>query len=161
FSQLDLELNFTSLREIKKLVEKLLRHTLKKTFGSSLKILFATLTYQQVMKKHGTDKPDLRQDAKNTQELKTQKHESFRHPFTLPKKKYIKPLLNDKVKAEKVICEALDLVCNGEEILSGSTRIYQRNLQEKVLEILGYNSSARENYFGYFLQALEFAAPPH
>jgi len=40
-------------------------------------------------------------------------------------------------------------------------RIYQRNLQEKVLEILGYNLKKREENFGYFLQALEFAAPPH
>jgi aspartyl-tRNA synthetase len=40
-------------------------------------------------------------------------------------------------------------------------RIYRRNLQEKVLEILGYNLEEREKNFGYFLQALEFAAPPH
>ena len=53
------------------------------------------------------------------------------------------------------------MVCNGEEILSGSVRIYQRNLQEKVLEILGYNQEEQEKNFGYFLQALEFAAPPH
>jgi len=60
-----------------------------------------------------------------------------------------------------VICEAFDLVLNGEEILSGSLRIYTRKLQEKVLEILGYNQGEREKIFGYFLQALEFAAPPH
>ncbi|CAG8808231.1 16844_t:CDS:1, partial [Racocetra fulgida] len=48
------------------------------------------------------------------------------------------PLINDKIKPEKVIGEAFDLVCNGEELLSGSLRIYQRDLQEKVLEILGY-----------------------
>ena len=70
-------------------------------------------------------------------------------------------MLDNKIKPEKVICEAFDLVCNGEELLSGSVRIYQRNLQEKVLEILGYNLKEREENFGYFLQALEFAAPPH
>ena len=85
----------------------------------------------------------------------------MRHPFTLPKKKYIKPLLSNKIKPEKVICEAFDLVCNGEEVLSGSLRIYQRKLQEKIFVILGYDQQKREQYFGYFLQALEFAAPPH
>ena len=76
-------------------------------------------------------------------------------------KKYIRPLLNGKIEPEKVICEAFDLVCNGEEILSGSIRIYQRNLQEKVLEVLGYSEKERAENFDYFLQALEFAAPPH
>jgi len=85
----------------------------------------------------------------------------FRHPFTIPQKKYIKPLLNNKIKPEKVICEAFDLVLNGEEMLSGSVRIHQPELQAKVLEILGYNKEEREKNFGYFLQALEFAAPPH
>jgi aspartyl-tRNA synthetase len=70
-------------------------------------------------------------------------------------------LLNNEIKPEEVICEAYDLVLNGEEVLSGSIRIYQRNLQEKVLEILGYNKERQEKNFGYFLQALEFAAPPH
>jgi len=79
----------------------------------------------------------------------------------LPKKKYIKPLLSNKIKPEKIICEAFDLVCNGEEVLSGSLRIYQRKLQEKVFAILGYDQQKQEQYFGYFLQALEFAAPPH
>ena len=59
------------------------------------------------------------------------------------------------------MCEAFDLVCNGEEILSGSVRIHQHDLQKKVLEILGYNKKEQGESFGYFLQALEFAAPPH
>ncbi|CAG8749111.1 7511_t:CDS:2, partial [Racocetra persica] len=62
---------------------------------------------------------------------------------------------------EKVTGEAFDLICNGEELLSGSIRIYQRDLQEKVLGILGYKQEKREKNFGYFLRALEFAAPPH
>ncbi|KLL04912.1 MAG: hypothetical protein MRERV_9c040 [Mycoplasmataceae bacterium RV_VA103A] len=176
FSQLDIELSFTSEREIKNLVEKLLQTVLKKVFGCQITTPFPTFTYQQVMKKYGTDKPDLRQNPQNDRELKfcwitdwplfeynqeAKKYESFRHPFTIPKKKYIKPLLNDKIKPEKVIGEAFDLICNGEELLSGSIRIYQRDLQEKVLQILGYKQEEREKNFGYFLRALEFATPPH
>jgi len=70
-------------------------------------------------------------------------------------------LLNNEIEPEKVICEAFDLVLNGEEILSGSIRIHQAELQSKVLEILGYNKKEQKKIFGYFLQALEFAAPPH
>jgi aspartyl-tRNA synthetase len=85
----------------------------------------------------------------------------LRHPFTTPKKIYIKSLLNNKIKPEKAIGEAFDLICNGEEVLSGSLRIYQRELQAKVFTILGYSLLEQKKYFGYFLQALEFAAPPH
>ncbi|CAJ0747049.1 24903_t:CDS:2 [Entrophospora sp. SA101] len=138
FSQLDLEMSFTSAKKIMSFVEKFLKPVLKKIFGYHLKTPFLTLTYQQA-----------------------KKYETLRHPFTLPKKKYIEPLLNDKIKPEKVICEAFDLVCNGEEVLSGSLRIYQRELQEKIFAILGYTQQRQEKYFGYFLQALEFAAPPH
>ncbi|CAJ0649488.1 15714_t:CDS:2 [Entrophospora sp. SA101] len=144
FSQLDLEMSFTSVKKIINLTEKLLKHVLKKVFNHQLKTPFPVLTYQQVMKKYGTDKPDLRNSAEKN-ELK----------FV-----WI-PLLNDEIKPEKVICEAFDLVCNGEEVSSGSLRIYQRKLQEKVFAILGYDQQKQEKYFGYFLQALEFAAPPH
>jgi len=176
FSQLDLEMSFTSVKEIKKLVEKLLKTVLKKTFGYQIETSFPSLAYQEVIKKYGTDKPDLRPNLKNKKDLKflwitdwplfeynqeTKKYESARHPFTIPQEKYIKPLLNNKIKPEEVICEAFDLVCNGEEILSGSIRIHQAELQSKVLEIIGYNKEEQKKNFGYFLQALEFAAPPH
>jgi aspartyl-tRNA synthetase len=176
FSQLELETSFMNSHEIKKLVERLIKSILKKIFGYQINKKFATMTYQEVMEKYGTDKPDLRKNNQDKNELaflwitdwplfeynqETKKYDPFRHPFTIPQKKYIKPLLKGKIKLEQVICDAFDLVCNGEEILSGSCRIYQRELQEKVLEILGYDKENREENFGYFLQALEFAAPPH
>lgn len=175
FLQLDLEMTLTTSRQMMKLIEKLLQNVLKKVFGYQIKIPFSCLTYQQAMTKYGNDKPDLRIDPKKNQlhfvwitnwplfeyNQETKKYETARHPFTIPQKKYIRTLLNGKIKPEKVICEAFDLVCNGEEILSGGLRIHQPELQAKVLEILGYNQKEREENFGYFLQALEFAAPPH
>ena len=85
----------------------------------------------------------------------------MRHPFTTPQAEFVAPLLKDEIELEKVKGEAFDLVCNGEEILSGSLRIHQANLQSKVLTILGYSLAEQEKHFGFFLQALEFAAPPH
>lgn len=69
FSQLELEMSFVTFPEIKRFIEKLLKNVLEKVFGYQIKTPFSTLTYQQVMKKYGTDKPDLRKNPKNEQEL--------------------------------------------------------------------------------------------
>ncbi|MCE8159297.1 MAG: hypothetical protein I3270_01855 [Candidatus Moeniiplasma glomeromycotorum] len=176
FSQLDLEMSFTNLKELMNLVEKMLKTVLKAVFNYSLATPFPTLTYQQALEKYNTDKPDLRSNSTDPHELsfcwitdwplfeynsESKKYESLRHPFTAPQVEFITPLLNNEVELAKVKGEAFDLVCNGEEILSGSLRIYQRDLQAKVLSILGYSSTEQEKHFGFFLQALEFAAPPH
>ena len=176
FSQLELEMSFTTSQQIRQLIEEMLETVLRNVFGYQIKIPFPTLTYREVMKKYGTDKPDLCSKLKNEKKLKflwitdwplfeynkeSKKYETARHPFTIPQEKYIKPLLANQIKPEKVICEAFDLVCNGEEILSGGMRIHQAELQAKVLEILGYSKKEQAENFGYFLQALEFAAPPH
>jgi len=175
FSQLDLEFSFTSSRQIMRLIEQFLKHALKKTFNYQIKTPFSTLTYQEAIKIYGTDKPDLRNPSDNKKELKftwiinyplfeynkeEKKYKALRHPFTIPQKKYIKPFLNSKIKPEKLMCEAFDLICNGEEMLSGGLRIYQRELQEKILDILGFDKKRQEKHFGYFLEALSYGAPP-
>lgn len=62
-------MSFVSAKEIKKFIEKLLKNILKKVFGYQIKTPFLSLTYQGVMEKYGTDKPDLRKDPKNEKEL--------------------------------------------------------------------------------------------
>lgn len=54
-----------------------------------------------------------------------------------------------------------DLVLNGWEMASGGQRINRRNLQEKILEILGINKERADKMFGFLLRALEYGAPPH
>jgi aspartyl-tRNA synthetase len=69
FSQLDLELSFTSLRELIELVETMLKTVLKEVFNYSFETPFPTLTYQQAIEKYQTDKPDLRSNPTDPQEL--------------------------------------------------------------------------------------------
>jgi aspartyl-tRNA synthetase len=54
-----------------------------------------------------------------------------------------------------------DLVVNGWEIASGGQRINRRDLQEKILAILGIDEKRAERMFGFLLRALEYGAPPH
>jgi len=54
-----------------------------------------------------------------------------------------------------------DLVLNGTEIASGGIRNHKRDLQMKILNILGWDEKRAENAFGFLLNALEYGAPPH
>jgi aspartyl-tRNA synthetase len=54
-----------------------------------------------------------------------------------------------------------DLVINGWELASGGQRINRRELQEKILQILGIGKERAERMFGFLLRALEYGAPPH
>jgi len=68
FSQLELEMSFTTSQRIRQLVEEMLKIVLKNTFGFQIRTPFPTLTYQEVIKKYGTDKPDLRSNPKKEKE---------------------------------------------------------------------------------------------
>ena len=147
---------------------------LVKTLYPDKKLLqqpFPRLTYAEALKKYKSDKPDLRQDKNNPDELafafitdfplfnkEDGKLNSEHHPFTAPKPDQIKLL--DTVP-EKVLSTSYDLVLNGYEIGSGSLRIHEPALQQKVFEILGIDAKTAQTKFGHMLEAFKYGAPPH
>ena len=85
--------------------------------------------------------------------------DSSHHPFTAPKDDQIHLL--DGTDLGSIKSKAYDLVCNGSELASGSIRIHQRSLQEKVLRVLGYDDEDMQERFGHLLEAFDYGAPPH
>ena len=84
---------------------------------------------------------------------------SSHHPFTAPKDD--QSHLLDGTDLGDIKSKAYDLVCNGSELASGSIRIHRRELQQKVLGLLGYADDEIEERFGHLLEAFEYGAPPH
>jgi len=80
------------------------------------------------------------------------------HPFTAPKDADI-PLLDSNPAA--VHSKHYDLVCNGSELSSGSIRIHNREMQERIFGLLGYSAEQIKQRFGQLTEAFEYGAPPH
>lgn len=80
------------------------------------------------------------------------------HPFTRPKKEDEKRIETEPLKCRAV---AYDMVMNGVELGGGSIRIHERDLQEKVFDILQITKKDAERRFGHMLRAFEYGAPPH
>ena len=83
---------------------------------------------------------------------------SSHHPFTSPRAEDVPTLESDPLSA---LSNAYDLVLNGIELGSGSIRIHDRALQERIFRILGISEEEAQLRFGFFLKALEYGAPPH
>ncbi len=174
FTQLDLEMSFISQSEILQLIEELFIGLVKEVMPEKriTKIPFPILSYKEVMKKYGTDKPDLRNDKKDKDELafcfvvdfplfeKTadRKIGPMHHPFTAPKDEDLSLL--DK-KPMEVRSWQHDLVLNGAEIGGGSIRITDPKIQKKVFAILGHSEKETQEKFGHLLEAFEYGVPPH
>lgn len=84
---------------------------------------------------------------------------SNHHPFTAPDRTDFDPA--DREKLLFLRSRAYDLVINGEELGGGSIRINEKEIQQKIFQALGLSEEDVRKKFGFFLQALDYGAPPH
>lgn len=171
-TQMDLEMSFVDSEDIMNFVEGLYKYIFEKVLNVKLK-KFEILTYAESMKKYGTDKPDLRKNKNDPnefafcwivdfplfsydEELKSWTPEH--HMFTSPKKEHLKFL---EKEPGKVLGDLFDLVLNGVELGSGSIRINNPELQEKIMKVIGMDKEEAREKFGFLLDAYEYGGPVH
>lgn len=80
------------------------------------------------------------------------------HPFTSPNLEDVDKLMSDPANCYS---RAYDLVLNGYELLSGSIRIHDQDLQKKVFEAIGMSLEEAYSKFGFFMDAFKYGTPPH
>lgn len=176
FTQLDFEMSFVSQEDVLAYTEAMFIE-LVQTLYPEKKISstpFPRLTYEESMKTHGSDKPDLRVNKEDPDELafawvtdfpmfeKTDDGslQSSHHPFCS-----VKPEDTEKfMKGEDLLslrANSYDLVLNGYELSSGSIRIHKADEQRQVFNLLGISEEEQESRFGHILEAFKYGTPPH
>ena len=174
FTQFDLEMSFTNSDQVRQLFEECMIKMVEELYPEK-KILqkpFPVLTFAESMEKYGNDKPDLRVNKNDPNELafcwvvdfpmfeKNDEGEigATHHPFTAPMDEDVEFLESDPLKAK---AKAYDIVLNGYEIGGGSIRIHTKEIQHKIFEILGLEEETIRARFGHMLDAFTYGAPPH
>ncbi len=176
FTQLDMEMSFTSKEAVMALNEELLITLVEKILPEKKiqKKPFPIMAYKEAQEKYKTDRPDLRLDKNDKNELafvwivdfpffeKTADGKwTFTHnPFSAPKDEH-KDLLLAGDDIQNIIAAQYDIVLNGLEIGGGSIRAHQASVFEKVMDIIGYDKQAVVDNFQHMIDALNSGTPPH
>ncbi len=175
FTQLDIEMSFASQKEILALIEKIYSELVKNIFPNKriMEFPFPVISYKEAMDKYGTDRPDVRKDKNDDNELaflfvvdfpmfewheKEKKWGAMHHPFTRPQTEDLEKI---KKEPEKILAYQYDLVLNGQEIAGGSLRTYKPEILEAVFEVLGHSKEEVRNKFGHLIEAFSYGVPPH
>jgi len=175
-TQLDLEMSFINQEEILDLIEKLYVALVRNLFPEKriLKIPFPRLDYKKVMEKYRSDKPDLRRNKEDSNELafcfvvnfpmfewheKEKRWGAMHHPFTNPQ---VKSTTDDiKKNPENILAEQYDFVLNGVEIGGGSIRTTNLDVLTAVFEVLGHKKEEIKKQFSNYFEAFSYGVPPH
>lgn len=176
FTQLDFEMSFVTQENVLAYTEAMFI-ALVETLYPNKKITetpFPRMTYAESIQQYGSDKPDLRKNKNDPNELafvwivdfpmfeKTEEGgiQTTHHPFCS-----VKPEDKEKLmKGEDIFsirANAYDLVLNGFELSSGSIRIHKSDEQVQVFNLLGITPEEQQAKFGHMLNAFEYGTPPH
>ncbi|KKP89213.1 MAG: Aspartyl-tRNA synthetase [Berkelbacteria bacterium GW2011_GWA2_35_9] len=175
FTQVDIEASFVDEKNIIKLTENLVLELIKTIYPEKYLTLtpIPRLTHKEAMEKYQTDRPDLRKNKNDKNELaicwvvdfpmfEKKEDGSFgpsHHPFTAIKKEFVEDF--EKQDPEKVIAQQYDLVINGNEVAGGSIRTHDVAVLKRVFEFLDHSQADIEEKFGHLLKAFKFGVPPH
>jgi aspartyl-tRNA synthetase len=176
FTQLDFEMSFVSQEDVLQFTEAMFIALVEQLFPEK-KISsrpFPRLSYAESMEKYGSDKPDLRVDKNDPNELAFawvvdfpmfEKNEdgeiaAMHHPFCAVKNEDTEKFMSGD-DLLSIRANAYDLVLNGYELSSGSIRIHQREMQKRIFDLLGISEEEQEARFGHMLEAFEYGTPPH
>jgi aspartyl-tRNA synthetase len=183
FTQLDMEMSFVTQEDILQLIESMFTAMVKQLFPDKkiLRSPWPRISHAEAVKKYGSDKPDLRKNKDNPDELafawivdfplfnkqtqddffhgagKNAQYAPSHHMFTSPHSDDIPLLDKDPLKVRGL---QHDLVLNGYEVGGGSIRIHDPKVQRKVFELIGF-SKEQEKQFEHMLMAFTFGVPPH
>ena len=182
FTQLDLEMSFVGQEDILQLAEDLFTKLAAAVFPEKRikQTPWPRLSHAEAKDKYGSDKPDLRENKNDPDELAfawvidfplftEQTKEDFfygsgsakfapsHHMFTAPHPDDVPLLDTDPTRVRGL---QHDMVLNGFEVGGGSVRIHRRDVQEKIFDLIGF-SEAQKKQFEYFLNAFTYGVPPH
>jgi len=182
FTQLDLEMSFIEQNDILLLIEDLFTKLVKELFPEKYisQTPWPRIAHKEAKQNYGTDKPDLRKNKKDPNELAfswtvdfplftEQSQDDFfhgsgkakfapsHHMFTAPHPDDIPLLDSDPLKVRGL---QHDLVLNGFEVGGGSIRIHQPEVQQKVFDLIGFTVEQKQQ-FSHMLEAFSYGVPPH
>ena len=177
FTQLDIEMSFITQEDVLQLTEELFTQLVKKLLPNKkfTSQPFTRLTHQQAMEQYGSDRPDLRQDKTDPDELAfvwvtdfpmfeyksgDQRWGAAHHPFTAINPQDLEKLKDPK-KMGEIKALQYDLVLNGYEIAGGSIRTHESSVLHRVFELLGHADEEIQAKFGHLLEAFKYGVPPH
>lgn len=176
FTQLDYEMSFITQEDIIQYTEKMFIELIHSLFPEKhlTASQFPRISYRESMEKYGNDKPDLRKDKNDPNELafawvvdfpmfeetKEEGIGAVHHPFCSIKDEDVDKFMsgNDLLS---IRANSYDLVLNGYELSSGSIRIHKADMQRRVFELLGISEEEQQKKFGHMLEAFKFGTPPH
>lgn len=184
FTQLDIEMSFADQEDIMSLVESMLIELIETELPEKKLSTkpFTRLTHDEAKEKYGNDKPDLRQNKDDENELafcwvtdfpmfeykKGDKRWGAEHnPFTMPKEEGHQTIMDvaagkkDQSELENICAAQYDLSLNGNEIFGGAVRNHNPELLKAVFQALGHSEAEVEDQFGHMLKAFTFGVPPH